>query len=113
MEILRKLEPCGIKSAKNYNIETDIKERQYECKLHFDKKTKENTISWLRYMFTLIVVGIEYLNEKYAKYNPFYVNIKGLADKLNTKMDLNSILDDVYDRYIVNIDWEFVKKLLS
>jgi gas vesicle protein len=113
LEILRKLEELeshGFKLSKKYNIESDIKEMQNEYKLNFDRKTRENTIAWLRHMFTAIMYGIEHLNEKY---NPFYINIKGLTDKLidkiNMSSQMNSILNDVYDRYIVNVDWESVK----
>lgn len=112
LDILRKLgelESSGIEISKKYNIDADIKEMQYEYKLHFDRKKKENTILWLRYMFILIMKSIEDLNEKYSKCNPFYFKIKGLAEIINSNDQLNSVLNDVYDRYIVNIDWESVK----
>jgi len=100
LDLLRKLSELkanGVILSSNYNMQSDISQMEYEYNLHFNIRSKKNTINWLSSMMTNCVYGVEMLNEKF---NPFDFHLKGWAEQMNADVgDYNDVFGELYEKY--------------
>jgi hypothetical protein len=94
---LGELKKCGVTLSQNYDMSSNLRDMQFECKLHKDIKTKEVSVSWMSHMLIGLVRGVEIANDNF---NPFEIKLSGLADTISSDMkNYYAVMGEIYEKY--------------
>jgi hypothetical protein len=97
MKLKQLVKQNGIVLTKTYTMDSDPNEMEEEVKLHTEMRHRENSINFYKRVLLNIVIGVEFLNERY---DPFSFKLRNWHDQVAADMDeYAEILEELYDKY--------------
>ena len=101
----------GIKMSKNYTLDSDLEDMQYE----FDKLNKQKKIqNSIVLQQNLLISGISFIEMMNDKYDPFGLKLKGWSENIHDNIDqYNGVFEELYEKYKTSIEAPPEVKLLG
>jgi hypothetical protein len=100
LDMIRKLcelQSYGVKISEDYNMSSNLEDMQNEYQLHYDFRSKQNSVKVMSHLLIGVMKGAEIVNDNY---NPFDIKLAGLSNTINS--DINAyyaVLGDIYEKH--------------
>jgi hypothetical protein len=87
----------GIKLSKDYSINSDYEEMEFERDFHYNAKNKKNGVNLAKSFLLNGIQAVEFLNDKF---NPFKFRLNGWHDHMATNIDdFDEVMAELYEKY--------------
>ena len=92
----------GIKMSKQYSLESDLDDMEYEYeKLNRQKKIQNSIVL----QQNLLISGISFIEMMNDKYDPFGLRLKGWSENVHDNIDqFNGVFEELYNKYKTSIE---------
>jgi hypothetical protein len=86
-----------IKLSREYTLDSDPDEMEFEYNLHISQHQKKKHVDWLKAVTRNMIYGFEILNNKY---DLFDLKLNGWAERMTNNLDdATTFFEELYDRY--------------
>jgi hypothetical protein len=87
----------GIKLSKDYTINSDYEEMEFERDFHYNSRNRSNGVNLAKSFLLNGIQAVEFLNDRY---NPFKFKLNGWHDHMASNIeDFNEVLAELYEKY--------------
>jgi hypothetical protein len=87
----------GIKLSKEYTINSDYEEMEFERDYHYNQRNKVNGVNLTKSFLLNGIQAVEFLNDKF---NPFKFRLNGWHDHMASNVDdFEEVLGELYEKY--------------
>jgi len=94
---LEQLESKGATLSKRYSMDSSLDEMKGEYEHIISEKERTNSIKFQGKIFTTIITGLEFLNNKV---DPFDIKLDGWSEQINENLeDYDDIFSELHDKY--------------
>ena len=92
----------GIKMSKQYTLDSDLDDMEYEFeKLNRQKKIQNSVVL----QQNLLISGISFIEMMNDKYDPFGLRLKGWSENVHDNIDqFNGVFEELYNKYKTSIE---------
>ena len=92
----------GIKMSKQYTLDSDLDDMEYEYeKLNRQKKIQNSIVL----QQNLLISGISFIEMMNDKYDPFGLRLKGWSENVHDNIDqFNGVFEELYNKYKTSIE---------
>jgi hypothetical protein len=87
----------GVKLSKEYTINSDFEEMEFEKDYHYKQRNKSNGVNLAKSFLLNGIQAVEFMNDKF---NPFKFRLNGWHDHIASNVDdFEEVLGELYDKY--------------
>jgi hypothetical protein len=87
----------GIKLSKEYTINSDFEEMEFEKEYHYKQRNKTNGVNLAKSFLLNGIQAVEFLNDKF---NPFKFRLNGWHDHMSSNIDdFEEVMGELYEKY--------------